>query len=250
MMSLIVMIFLFLLTLAAFWNLLLNNDVQYKGWIVFFLILLLCSGIAMFLILYKITDQGKFDLYVQFILDQEKELLTDQDESEKDVIETKDSMDMNEVQESVKKILTGIDPKTKEALSNQLLKKLSKQLEFVQGIMYAKEKKSKKFSPIGIFALTGKKPEPFNLGNNIAGQAAENKTMIRINDIPEKYFDTSSGLGNAKPKHLLFIPIVYKNQSIGLIEVGSFKKPDEKTEKILTQISVEAGELLYKFLKN
>lgn len=250
MMALIIMIFLFLLTLAALWNLSLNNDVQHKGWIIFFLILLLGNGIVMFLMLYKITDQGKFDLYLQFILDHEKELLTDQDESEKDVIETKDSLDMNEVEASAKKILSGIDPKTKEELSDQLLRKLSKQLEFVQGIMYAKEKKSRKFSPIGTFALTGNKPESFNLGSNIAGQAAENKTMIRINDIPEKYFDTSSGLGNAKPKHLLFIPIVYKNQSIGLIEAGSFKKPDEKTEKILTQISVKAGELLYKFLKN
>lgn len=250
MMSLIVMIFLFLLTLAALWNLLLDNEVQYKGWIVFFLILLLGNGIAMFLILYKITDQGKFDLYVQFILDHEKELLTDQHESEKDVIETKDSLDMNEVKESVKKILAGINSKSKEELSGQLLRKLSKKLEFVQGIMYVKEKKSRKFSPTGTFALTGNKPEPFTVGKNIAGQAAENKTMIRINDIPENYFDTSSGLGNAKPKHLLFIPIVYKNQSIGLIEAGFFKKPDEKTEEILNYISVEAGELLYKFLKN
>ena len=104
--------------------------------------------------------------------------------------------------------------------------------------------------PSGSFAITGQEVDPFVIGEGIAGQAAEDKKPIRINDIPENYFDVSSGLGNSKPKHLMFIPIVYKNQTIALIEAGSFEKPDEKTELVLDKISIEAGKLVYKFLNN
>ena len=149
------------------------------------------------------------------------------------------------IDESAKQILSGLDIKSPEAMCDQLLRRLSKQLQFVQGIVYIKDKKSKKFLPAATFALNDQNPEPFESGNGIVGQAVENKSLIRINDIPENYFDVSSGLGKAKPKHLLFVPVVFKNQCIALMELGSFRKPEENTEKLLQKLSEETGKILH-----
>lgn len=247
---LIAMIVSFLLSLVVLWNFLLANETHHEGWIVFFIILLFGSGVIMFLMLYKITDPEQFDLHVQSVLENEKTLLIDQNKNEQDVFESEESKDEKKIEGKAKELMTGIDSKSAAEFSDLLLRKISKKLDFVQGIIYVRNGKNKKFSPAGTFALPGKNPESFVSGNGIAGQATESKTMIRINDIPENYFDATSGLGNSKPKHLLFIPIVYKNQSIALIEVGSFKKPDETTEKILHNISKEAGKLLHNYLSN
>lgn len=213
-----------------------------------FIVLLFGSGISLFLILHTLTNLEKFDLYVQRLLENEKTLMEVPDKDEKENPENEASTDINDVEKSVKKILTGIDPKSTAELGDQLLRNLSKELDFVQGIMYIKEQKSKKFIPSGTYALNSQEPEPFIIGDGIAGEAAEGKTMIRITDIPENYFNASSGLGDSKPKHLLFVPVVYKNQCIALIEAGSFKKPDRQTEKVLYGLSVETGKTLHKLL--
>lgn len=239
------MIVAFLLSMAALWNLALQNDSQNEGWIVFFLFLLLGSGVAMFFIAYRISDHEQLDLYVQSMLENEKDQINPEKQDSKEVLEAETENTDKIVEDTVSQLLSRLNTKTMKELCNQFLRRLSKQLAFNQGIIYIKEKRSKKFMPEVTFALTGQKPESFVNGEGILGQAAENKTVIRITDIPEKYFDSLSGLGNAKPKNLLFIPLVYKNKCIALIEAGSFKKPDAKTEKILERLSVEAGQLIH-----
>ena len=253
---LISMVILFFLSMATLWSFLLANEIEHKGWFVFLLTLLFICGILMFIVFFLVTDKKKFEAYVNSVLEKEKKLMLAQEEEEKkkekeeEEAETKNRVDLKEVEEIANQIISGLNPKNQGELGSQLIEQVSKQLNFVQGIVYIKEKKSKKYVPSGSFAITGQEVDPFVIGEGIAGQAAEDKKPIRINDIPENYFDVSSGLGNSKPKHLMFIPIVYKNQTIALIEAGSFEKPDEKTELVLDKISIEAGKLVYKFLNN
>jgi len=247
--TLITMIISFLLSIVTLWNYTLDSEAHHAGWIVFFFILLFGSGVFMFLIVYRMSDQEMLDGYVQSLLQDEKSLQdASAGEFQEEASAGADSLTEDQVDESVKQILSDLDVKSTKDFCDQLLRSLAKHLEFVQGILYIKEKKGRKFVPAGSFALNGKDPEPFENGDGIAGEATESKMILRINDIPEKYFEVSSGLGNARPKNLLFVPIVYRNQSIGLIEIGSFRKPEEITEKILHHVSEETGKILHNLI--
>jgi hypothetical protein len=70
---------------------------------------------------------------------------------------------------------------------------------------------------------------------------------MTIHDIPESYFNISSGLGNSKPRFLLLIPVLFKEECIAVIELATFKKPDDNTGRVLNKLSTELGIRLNKY---
>ena len=243
---LIAMIVWFFLSIIALWNFTLASEAKNGGWIVVFFFLLFASGLVMFLILYRLSDQEMLEGYVESLL-QKQETLQESSTGEdgEEIKGEEKAVDDIGIEDTVIDILSDIKAGNIREFCDQLLKKTCRQLEFVQGICYTKEKKGKKFVPAGTYALGDKDPEPFESGDGFQGEAVESKIPIRINDIPEEYFDVSTGLGNGKPRNILFVPIIYRNQSIALIEAGTFRKPEEITEKILQLIAVKSGKILH-----
>jgi two-component system chemotaxis sensor kinase CheA len=119
---------------------------------------------------------------------------------------------------------------------------------FVQGILYLKKNGSDAFEVSGEYALTGRKPEPFKIGETLAGAVADSKSVMVISDIPESYFSVSSGLGSSKPRYLVLAPVLYQEQCVAVLELAAFKKPDETTGRVLTKLSSELGIRLNKFV--
>jgi hypothetical protein len=139
-----------------------------------------------------------------------------------------------------------VNEKDLNNLCNNMLKSVCRQIELVQGIIYVREKKGKKFIPHGTFGLSGNDPAPFSSGDGIAGQAIADKMPLRINDIPDD-FAVMSGLGKSRPCHLLFQPVFDNEIPVALLEFGFFKKPDKRCEEVLRIFSSEAGKLLHNF---
>jgi FtsZ-binding cell division protein ZapB len=66
-------------------------------------------------------------------------------------------------------------------------------------------------------------------GNGLIGQCAMEKTPVYLIDIPEGYIQISSGLGEAKPRSLLIVPLMADQDLMGVLEIASFQ-PFKKFE--------------------
>lgn len=77
----------------------------------------------------------------------------------------------------------------------------------------------------GSFAYSGEKMlnKKLVIGENLVGIAVKLGEVIHLNNIPENYIKTSSGLGAYKPNNLLIVPLKHNQQIFGAVELASFK---------------------------
>lgn len=61
------------------------------------------------------------------------------------------------------------------------------------------------------------------LDEGMIGACAMEQQTIILNNIPDNYTDISSGLGTAKPKCIMFVPLKYNDYLYGVMEFASFK---------------------------
>lgn len=83
------------------------------------------------------------------------------------------------------------------------------------------------------------KPESFNIGDGLHGQAAFEKRAIHIKDIPENYLKITSGSGHILPKNIFIIPIVKDDKTIMIIEFADMKSIENNSFDILQNFAKE-----------
>src|SRR4051812_35380727 len=84
----------------------------------------------------------------------------------------------------------------------------------------------------------------FALGQGLIGQAAVEAKPIIVEDVPEDYIKVSSGLGEAKPRNIIVLPVVFEEQVLGVIELASLQKVSEINRAFLEQITETIGVVL------
>ncbi len=242
-------IILILLTITI-WNAFIKEEHTInKGLLFVYLALILGICTVKFIIGYRLSDKNKIDQNIQKTVDSEKAKLAaeykKQDIKEKVISDTKKDID-----KIVKKIMQNTQNlKNIKQYTEKLLINLSKEFEIVQGICYVKAKKTNQFSVAGEYAFTGeKKPDSFKLGDTLPGQAAKNKNIIIVDNIPEKYLSAESGLGKSLPRYLIFVPVVNKGKSVAVMELASFKSIDEAGQNILKELTSIIGDKIDKFV--
>ena len=65
------------------------------------------------------------------------------------------------------------------------------------------------------------------MGEDMLGQAWREQSFVYMTDIPEDYVDITSGIGKAKPRSILIIPLKLNDEVFGMIEMASFKTYEE-----------------------
>jgi GAF domain len=246
--AVITLVLTWIAALAALWNSLLNADVKNEGWAVVFMCLVFFSGILLFYLAFISADQEKIEKIKKEAFDSGRSELIQEVESKKQADQDQQVQD-GDIQKVVDAVLASIQSvRSESGLCNKLLASLAREMAFVQGVMYIWNKNESVFNPSGEYALTDRKPQPFKNGETLAGQAVLNKSMTVIYDIPENYFKISSGLGSSAPRYLLIAPVIHNKETIAVLELAAFKRPDESTEKILNTILSEAGNKVNKFI--
>lgn len=81
----------------------------------------------------------------------------------------------------------------------------------------------------------------FEIGQGLVGQAALEKKRIMVRNIPENYIQISSGLGSAQPLNIVVLPVLFENDLIGVVELGSFTPFNENSLNFLDQLMVSLG---------
>jgi hypothetical protein len=242
------MVVTMLLSFAALWNSLLTSDVKHEGWVIVFFLLSFASGIFMFFLAYRSSDTLVLENIKKASFEAGKGEILQEIERRNKAERSEQKIEEEDIGKTAEGILAGMKGiRTETSLCNKVLTNLANQLEFVQGIIYVKEENGELFHVAGEYALTGMKPKSFRVGEGLPGQVAESKSVMTVYDIPEDYFSVASGLGSSKPRFLILVPVLFKEECTAVLELGTFKKPDEITGRVLNKVSSELGIRLNKF---
>jgi signal transduction histidine kinase/DNA-binding response OmpR family regulator len=76
-----------------------------------------------------------------------------------------------------------------------------------------------------------------SIGEGLLGQAALEKEIIVVTQVPEDYVIVQSGLGERTPHNLVIVPFLYENNLKGVFELGAFKPFSEMQLDFLQQVT-------------
>ena len=80
-----------------------------------------------------------------------------------------------------------------------------------------------------------------DFGEGFIGQAAVEKQVISVHEIPDDYIRINSSIGNTKPNHLIIVPFLFNNATQAVMEIGSLKEVAGEKLEFLQMISEPVG---------
>jgi HAMP domain-containing protein/signal transduction histidine kinase/CheY-like chemotaxis protein len=83
-----------------------------------------------------------------------------------------------------------------------------------------------------------------NMGEGLVGQCAVELRKILLTNLPPDYIRISSGLGEAPPKNILVLPVVFEGQVKGVLELASFERFNPTHQAFLDQLTESIGIVL------
>ncbi|NLR92901.1 MULTISPECIES: GAF domain-containing protein [Flammeovirga] len=92
---------------------------------------------------------------------------------------------------------------------------------------------------VALYAYDKKRYEnrQFDVETGLLGQVYKEKQMVYIEDVPSDYVNITSGMGGAKPKCLIILPLIYADKMYGILEISSFNTFDEYQVSFLENLS-------------
>jgi len=139
----------------------------------------------------------------------------------------------------------GSDLHSVSAYTEYVLQNIAKELEIVQGLVFVLDDTDHLYHISGEYAYYSEdRPRSFPSGETLSGQVAKNRKILNVKELPEGYITVLSGLGKCHPRNLMIVPIVYNRESIGIMELASFKPFGENEELLLQKVSESMANLL------
>ncbi|MBL9037257.1 MAG: response regulator, partial [Archangium sp.] len=92
---------------------------------------------------------------------------------------------------------------------------------------------------LGQYALGARateKAQEFQRGEGLLGQAALDTEMVVVTNPPASYLQIRSGLGEAAPRELLFVPLVLAGQVTGVLEIALFTPSTPLQRQLLSSV--------------
>jgi CheY-like chemotaxis protein/HAMP domain-containing protein len=84
----------------------------------------------------------------------------------------------------------------------------------------------------------------FHIGEGLVGQCAADRQMMLISQVPEDYIQISSGLGEAPPRGLVVLPVLFEGETRAALELATFDEFDEIRLTFLEQLAESIGIVL------
>ncbi|HEY0997635.1 MAG TPA: HAMP domain-containing protein, partial [Gemmatimonadaceae bacterium] len=84
----------------------------------------------------------------------------------------------------------------------------------------------------------------FGLGEGLVGQAALEKEPILLQNVPDDYIQITSGLGEAPPRNIIVLPILFEGEVKAVIELASFLPFSQIHQTFLDQLAESIGVVL------
>ncbi len=209
----------------------------------FMFLLVISFGLVMFILVDKkqiipVEGTGK-------IL--ESSIPESKDTDIKDIKETEGRLEEKEI--DLSRILPQ-DAVTIEKYAEKLLINMADEFNIVQALFYYRKEGTDIFKCRAQYAYySDTKPSDFKMGETLNGQAIKNRKTVSLAKIPDNYFTIVSGLGKGIPREIVFLPVIFEDNVIGLIEYATFSTFDFKTERDLNLIAAKAAGALVQLNK-
>src|SRR5436190_1533189 len=84
----------------------------------------------------------------------------------------------------------------------------------------------------------------FAIGEGLVGQAALEKQPILLQNVPDDYIQITSGLGEAAPRNIIVLPILFEGEVKAVIELASFLPFSGIPQTFLDQLAESIGVVL------
>ncbi len=84
----------------------------------------------------------------------------------------------------------------------------------------------------------------WHLGEGLVGQAALEKKPILLTNVPPDYIHISSGLGEAPPRNIIVLPILFEGEVKAVVELASFLPFSQIHQTFLDQLQESIGVVL------
>jgi len=132
-----------------------------------------------------------------------------------------------------------------ETLSELIISHLPKYLDAHQGAFFIFDNETSEIHLSASYAYSEtQKNRKFKLGEGFIGQSIKTKDFIFIKEVPDNYIMLTSGLGEAKPKALMVIPLIYNQQVHGAIELATLNHFDDLHLQFAKRLSEIIGAAL------
>jgi HAMP domain-containing protein/signal transduction histidine kinase/DNA-binding response OmpR family regulator len=84
----------------------------------------------------------------------------------------------------------------------------------------------------------------FRFGEGLVGQCATERRMLLVNAVPGDYIQISSGLGEAPPRSIVVLPVLFEGETKAVLELATFDEFDEIRLTFLEQLAESIGIVL------
>src|SRR5687768_1479500 len=84
----------------------------------------------------------------------------------------------------------------------------------------------------------------FAIGEGIVGQSALEKKPILLTNVPDDYVQITSGLGEAPPRNIVVLPVLFEGEVKAVIELASFQPFSPIHQLFLDQLAESVGVVL------
>jgi len=84
----------------------------------------------------------------------------------------------------------------------------------------------------------------WHLGEGLVGQAALEKKPILLSNVPPDYIQITSGLGEAPPRNIIVLPILFEGEVKAVVELASFLPFSQIHQTFLDQLQESIGVVL------
>ncbi|HMJ19986.1 MAG TPA: HAMP domain-containing protein [Gemmatimonadaceae bacterium] len=132
-----------------------------------------------------------------------------------------------------------------EAVSKLIMSELTPLVSAHHGTFYimAEENSTPVLKLIASYAYKERKHigSRFFLGEGLVGQAALEKKPILLTNVPDDYIRITSGLGEAPPRNILVLPVLFEGEVKAVIELASFLPFSQIHQLFLDQLAESVG---------
>ncbi|WP_448520281.1 GAF domain-containing protein [Rhodoflexus sp.] len=126
-------------------------------------------------------------------------------------------------------------------LAKTVLAELIKYVEVNQGCFFVMSQQSQEpqLELVATFAWNRQRirNKIVKWGEGLVGQAWVEKDTLFLTEIPQRYIEIGSGLGDANPKNIIVIPLIFNDEVYGVIELASFSVLPEYRVEFLKRIA-------------
>jgi HAMP domain-containing protein/CheY-like chemotaxis protein/GAF domain-containing protein len=132
-----------------------------------------------------------------------------------------------------------------EAVSKLIMSELTPLVSAHHGAFYIREEENNAplLKLIASYAYKERKhiANRFRLGVGLVGQAALEKKPILLTNVPDDYVRITSGLGEAPPRNILVLPVLFEGDVKAVIELASFLPFSQIHQLFLDQLAETVG---------